>query len=96
MTNCLFNDFGSNRFRKSGKCCPPWTMNHKIGDSSNIATRYTSAADIKNLGVRYYATYCSPVGRWFSARNWCVLMGMVMQVYLMYDCCYAFDRIVQK
>ncbi len=28
----IINDFGSNRFRKCGKCCPMWTTKYKIGN----------------------------------------------------------------
>ena len=34
----LSHDFGSNLFRKYGKCCPLWTTNQKIGNSCNAVT----------------------------------------------------------
>lgn len=32
------NAFGSNKFRKYGKCCLTWTMNHKIGKRCDAMT----------------------------------------------------------
>ena len=34
----IFNGFGSDRFRKSGKCCPLWTTNPKIWNGCDAVT----------------------------------------------------------
>ena len=71
-------DFGSNRFRKSGKCCPLWTTSPRIGNGCDIATQ--RLLPVWNLGGWYYATYRSPVRRWFPVGNWCVVMGTELWV----------------
>lgn len=35
----IINDFGLNRFRKYGRCCPMWTTNHKIGNGCDTMTQ---------------------------------------------------------
>lgn len=34
----IISDFGSNRFRKYGKCCPLWTTNPQIGNGCDAVT----------------------------------------------------------
>lgn len=40
------------------------------------------AAGMNYLGGRYFTTHRRPVGRWFPARNWCVLIGTVVIMVL--------------
>jgi len=70
-----FYNFGSNRFRKYGKCCPWWTT---LNILQWLCHGVTTAASMKYIGGWYFTIYRSFVGRWFPASNWCVLIGTVV------------------
>ena len=58
-------DFGLNRFRKSGKCCPLWTTLQLF---AMVVTPWHNGYCISDN--KYITFHHRPVGWWFSAGNW--------------------------